>query len=139
MKKCKQSLFIFDEVDKMPHGVFESIASLLDHHSHVDGTDYRQAIFIFLTNTGGVEIVNKLQDMMDKGKYREQATMYDFEPIAERAAFNVNGGLKSTTIISSVLIDHFVPFLPLERRHVEKCVEVEFRRLNRTATAAEIR
>lgn len=139
MKKCRQSIFIFDEVDKMPPGVFESIASLLDHHSHVDGIDFRQSIFIFLTNTGGVEIVNALQHMMEDGKYREQTTMSDFERIAEAAAFNINGGLKSTTIITSSLIDHFVPFLPLERRHVEKCVDAEFRKLNRTATADEIR
>lgn len=139
VKKCQQSLFIFDEVDKMPAGVFESIATVLDHHRNVGGVDFRQAIFIFLSNAGGVEIGKALQTMMDNGRYREQTTMKDFEQIAETAAFNLNGGLKSTSIIQSSLIDHFVPFLPLERRHVERCVEREFRRLNHTATAAEIR
>lgn len=123
----------------MPPGVFESIATLLDHHRHIDGVDFRQAIFIFLSNAGGIEIGNALQHMMDSGKYREQTAIQNFEHIAEAAAFNLNGGLKSTTIITSSLIDHFVPFLPLERRHVEKCVEVEFIRMKYAATASEIR
>lgn len=139
VKQCKQSLFIFDEVDKMPAGVFESIATLLDHHRHVDGIDFRQAIFIFLSNTGGIEIGNALQHMMDNGKYREQAAIRHFEHIAEAAAYNLNGGLKKTTIITSSLIDHFIPFLPLERRHVEKCIETEFIKLKYAPTAAQIR
>lgn len=123
----------------MPAGVFESLASLLDHHRHVGGIDFRQAIFIFLSNAGGIEIGTELQNMMDNGKYREETAIHHFEKLAEIAAYNLNGGLKMTTIIQSSLIDHFVPFLPLERRHVEKCVRTEFRRLNHTATAEEIR
>lgn len=30
------------------------------------------------------------------------------------------------------LIDHLIPFLPLERRHVKMCVKDEFRRLGRS-------
>lgn len=32
------------------------------------------------------------------------------------------GGLKASELISRHMIDHFVPFLPLERRHVIMCV-----------------
>lgn len=115
----------------MPSGVFESIASLLDHHSHVRGVDFRQAIFIFLSNAGGDEIALALQDLMAHGQYREQTALHDFERIAERAAYNVKGGLKSASMITSSLVDHFIPFLPLEKRHVEKCVQAEFRKYSR--------
>ena len=33
------------------------------------------------------------------------------------------GGLKRSSIVAHNLIDHFIPFLPLERQHVKKCVE----------------
>lgn len=129
--KCQQSMFIFDEVDKMPAGVFESIASILDYHSNVGGMDFRRAVFIFLTNAGGDEIANALEGLMAKGVYREQTEMKDFEYIAEVAAYNVKGGLKKASIITSGLIDHFLPFLPLERRHIASCVRAEFKKLNR--------
>lgn len=38
--------------------------------------------------------------------------------------FNTPGGLKMSELISNHLIDHFVPFLPLEREHVRKSVFV---------------
>lgn len=130
IQKCKQSIFVFDEVEKMPSGVFESVASILDYHSHVGQTDFRQAIFIFLTNAGGDEIANALSGIMEKGTYREQTKIHDFEYIAEVAAYNVKGGLKKASIITSGLIDHYIPFLPLERRHIASCVRVEFEKLN---------
>lgn len=140
IRSCKKSLFVFDEVDKMPSGVFESIASLLDHHSNVGGVDFRQSIFIFLSNAGGNEIGLALSDIMSKGKYREQTGIQDFEQIAETAAYNVKGGLRSSSMITSSLIDHFLPFLPMERRHVEKCAIAEFRRMapNQEPTEKEI-
>lgn len=123
----------------MPAGVFESIASVLDYHSSYGGTDFRQAIFIFLTNAGGDEIANALEGLMAKGVYREQTKIQDFEYIAEVAAYNVKGGLKKASIITSGLIDHFVPFLPLERRHIANCIRAEFRKLNREATEEVIK
>lgn len=129
---------MFDEVDKMPEGVFESITSLLDHHTHIGGVDFRKAIFIFLSNAGGTEISNALEAAMKSGKYREQTHINNFEKIAEAGAYNVKGGLKNTGLITSSLIDHFVPFLPLEKRHIEKCIVAEFTRLGKTPTEEQI-
>lgn len=122
----------------MPAGVFESIASLLDHHTHVGHVDFRKAIFIFLSNAGGAEISKALEDQMSGGKYREQTGIHDFERILEAAAYNVEGGLKNAGIITSSLIDHFVPFLPLEKRHIEKCVRKEFERLGKVPTEEQV-
>lgn len=36
------------------------------------------------------------------------------------------GGLWHATLISHHLVDFFVPFLPLERQHVRKCIEERF-------------
>lgn len=40
------------------------------------------------------------------------------------------GGFKYSSNIKSALIDHYIPFFPLERRHVEMCIKQEFVNLN---------
>jgi len=45
---CGRSLFIFDEMDKMPVGVIEAIKPFIDHYAVIDGTDFRKSIFLFL-------------------------------------------------------------------------------------------
>ena len=37
-----------------------------------------------------------------------------------------NKGMWHSTLISNHLIDHYVPFLPLEREHVKLCIRFEF-------------
>uniref|UniRef100_A0A7M4E6W3 Torsin family 1 member B n=1 Tax=Crocodylus porosus TaxID=8502 RepID=A0A7M4E6W3_CROPO len=45
---CARSMFIFDEVDKMPPGLIDSIKPFLDYYETLDGVSYQEAIFIFL-------------------------------------------------------------------------------------------
>lgn len=53
VKKCPRSMFIFDEIDKMPAGLIDIIKPFLDFHVSLDGVDYRKCIFVFLSNTAG--------------------------------------------------------------------------------------
>ncbi|CAH3037635.1 unnamed protein product [Pocillopora meandrina] len=54
VSKCPRSLFIFDEMDKMPVGLIDVLKPFLDHYPpDVGKIDYRQSIFIFLSNSGG--------------------------------------------------------------------------------------
>lgn len=132
LNNCPRSLFIFDEVDKMPSGVFDTLASLVDYNAFADGTDNTKAIFIFLSNTAGKHIADHLGDLMKGGKLREDTRLSDFEQLLKKAAYNLDGGLKKTALIDSHVIDHFIPFLPMEKAHVIKCLEAEFWRWNRT-------
>lgn len=130
IKICPKSLFIFDEVDDMPPGVFDTITSLLDHHETVNKLNFRQAIFIFLSNTGGVEIAETAYNHYTNDKInREALKLYHFEQILELSAYNRDGGLKKSRPIEAGLIDHYIPFLPLEKEHVIACIKVEFERL----------
>lgn len=122
----------------MPEGVFESLASLLDHHTHVNRIDFRHSIFIFLTNSGGPEIAQALDAAMLNGKYREQTKIQDYESILEMAAYNVDGGLKNAGLIKSSLIDHFIPFLPLEKVHIKQCIVTEFKKFSKTPSEEEV-
>ncbi|XP_055906522.1 torsin-like protein [Eupeodes corollae] len=126
--ECPRSLFIFDEVDKMPNGIFEALTSLVDYSSKNKDVDYRQAIFVFLSNTAGVNIATHLGSLLSKGILREDTKMSDFENILEVGAYNLEGGMKKTGLIEAHVVDHYIPFLPLEKEHVAKCIEAEFRR-----------
>ena len=48
VKRCQRSLFIFDEIDKLPEGVIDAIKPFVDYNKYIDSIDYRKSIFIFL-------------------------------------------------------------------------------------------
>ena len=47
------------------------------------------------------------------------------EGLIAKGAFSEAGGLQHANVIEKSLVDHFVPFLPIERRHVKQCISVE--------------
>ena len=49
VSNCKNSLFVFDEVDKMPCGVLDGIRSFLDYNEHVDRVDFRYSKWFQVT------------------------------------------------------------------------------------------
>lgn len=124
-KKCGQSLFIFDEMDKMSPGIIDAIKPFIDFHDEIDGVDYRNNIFIFLSNAGGSEITRVAFNFWLDGKDREDINMRDIEPLVNQGAFNEKGGLQFSGIVEKNLIDAYVPFLPLEKVHVKQCVAHE--------------
>ncbi|EDW06153.2 torsin-like protein [Drosophila mojavensis] len=138
IKQCPRSLFIFDEVDKMPIGVFDTLTSFIDYAANKGDADYTKAIFIFLSNTAGIEISDHLVRLMKSGKRREDTKLSDFEKMLELSAYNMEGGLKKTNMIEAHVIDHYVPFLALEKAHIIQCVEAEFQRHRYKPTLKDI-
>lgn len=45
---CETSIFVFDEVHKMPAGVLDSLGPFIGYASTLGGVNYRKMIFIFL-------------------------------------------------------------------------------------------
>ncbi|XP_047125763.1 torsin-1A isoform X1 [Hydra vulgaris] len=129
-KKCERSLFIFDEVDKLPEGLADVLKPYLDYHHALEGTDYRKNIFIFLSNTAGNKINNFAINHFAKGKSREMITSAEMDRLLSLGAFNMPGGFKNADIVLTGLIDFYVPFLPLERKHVKQCAEAELQKRN---------
>lgn len=41
MSQCERSLFVFDEVDKMPQGVLDVVKPFIDYHEEIGGVDFR--------------------------------------------------------------------------------------------------
>ncbi|GCC31384.1 torsin-1A-like isoform X1 [Chiloscyllium punctatum] len=126
VSQCARSMFIFDEMDKMHPGLINAIKPFLDYSSDVDKVDYRKAIFIFLSNTGGDKISEFTLNVLMNGKERESIKLSQLEEELSSTVFNKsNSGFWQTALIQSNLIDHFIPFLPLEFKHVESCVRAE--------------
>ncbi|XP_015267039.1 PREDICTED: torsin-1A-like [Gekko japonicus] len=123
---CARSIFVFDEMDKMHAGLIDSIKPFLDYYEQLDGVSYRKAIFIFLSNAGAEKITEVALDFWRSGKRREELGLQDLEPSVSVSVFNnKNSGFWHSSLIDRNLIDYFIPFLPLEYKHVKMCVRVE--------------
>lgn len=128
--KCERSLFIFEDVQKMPSAVLDAVVPFIDYHSDIDGVDFRKSIFLFLSNTGASLINQRTLELWSKGTQRENIIkLHDFEYMIRQGAFNEEGGLHKSDTITTSLIDHYIPFLPLEEKHVRKCIHDEFKKL----------
>lgn len=129
-KACEHSMFIFDEIEKMPAGLIDILKAFIDFHQDVNGVDFRKNIFIFIGNTGGDEINKEVFKHFRSGESRQDITAKQMEFLLSIDAFNNNGGLKDANILLAGLVDFFVPFLPMEREHVKQCVRAELIRRN---------
>ncbi|KAF4076988.1 hypothetical protein AMELA_G00203010 [Ameiurus melas] len=123
---CPRSMFIFDEMDKMHPGLIDSIKPYLDFYENLDGVSYRKAIFIFLSNAGGENIVQVALDFWKAGRDREEIELKHLETALSLSVFNnKNSGFWHTSLIDKNMVDFFVPFLPLEYKHVVECGRAE--------------
>lgn len=139
IEKCPYSIFVFDEVDKMPPKIFNGISAILDHHSIVRGKDFTKSIFIFLSNYGGDEITKVLYQLVNRnGLFRHETKLHHFENIMKLDIWNQEGGLKESSLIKSAVIDFYLPFLPLEKRHVAECIKAEYNNFGREYVTDEM-
>ncbi|CAH1970662.1 unnamed protein product [Acanthoscelides obtectus] len=94
MTQCSKQLFIFDEIDKTPPEILNAIKPMIDYKDEVDGVDYTQSIFIFLSNTGSALINEHYEELWNKGYVREDLKLSHFEKLIEKGAFNEDGKYK---------------------------------------------
>ena len=112
----------------MPEGVLNALVPILDYTTYfrLSGVNKNKSIFIFLSNTGSQQIVKRLLELWESGRKREDTTLQDFESLITIGAFNEKGGFHRSDTIETSLIDHYVPFLPLEEAHVISCIKRAF-------------
>ncbi|KAL1250336.1 hypothetical protein QQF64_021341 [Cirrhinus molitorella] len=120
-------------MDKMHPQLIDAIKPFLDYNAYVDGVSFNKAIFIFLSNAGGNVITEVALDFWREGKDRKKIRMNskDLEnKISERIKNEKTGGFSHSSLIDCHLVNHYVPFLPLELKHVCQCVMAEMFHLN---------
>ncbi|XP_048772495.1 torsin-1A-like isoform X2 [Ostrea edulis] len=124
VKECAQSLFIFDEIDKMPPGIIDTLKPYLDYYEQLAGVDYRNAMFLFLSNTAGEEITKHTLTKWQSESLREDIGLNEMERIISKATINTKtSGMYHSDLIIKHLITAYVPFLPMERKHIRQCIK----------------
>ncbi|KAM4616056.1 prosalusin [Polymixia lowei] len=126
LTECARSVFIFDEMEKMPAGLIDVLEPFLGPSHVVFRTNYRKAIYVFIS-TSGEEVINKLAlQYRQAGREREEIRLVDLQGDIAQAVYNSStSGFYNSSIIQEKLITRFVPFLPLGRVHVERCARRE--------------
>ncbi|NWQ76349.1 TOR3A protein, partial [Columbina picui] len=137
---CKQSLFIFDEAEKLHFSLLDAIKPFMAQYDNKDQLDYRRSIFLFLSNLGGNAINEVALDFWRAGRAREEISM---EFLEQRLRLELlepaENGYARSHLLEENIIDFFVPFLPLEHHHVKLCARDAFlsRGLPYTETALD--
>ncbi|CAG5919402.1 prosalusin [Menidia menidia] len=122
LTECARSVFIFDEMEKMPPGLIDVLEPFLGPSHVVFRTNYRKALYIFISTTGE-EVINQVAlENRQAGREREEIKLADLEEAIEQAIYdNSTSGFFQSAIVQQKLVTRFVPFLPLSRVHVERC------------------
>lgn len=118
----KGGLFVFDEMDKIHLGMMSTIKDIiLGYRGKEIRAGYQNMVFIFLSNSGGHAVNQHVLKHALDGKLRQSLMLKELELIFQ-------GMIKQTPdawfadLLKSDVIDHLVPFLPLERTHVKQCI-----------------
>ncbi|XP_051003592.1 torsin-3A [Acomys russatus] len=126
--RCHQSMFIFDEAEKLHPGLLELLGPHLEPRApQTQGAEPPRTIFLFLSNLGGSVINEVVLGLLMAGWSREEITMQHLEtPLQAEIMESADSSFGSSRLVKENLIDLFIPFLPLEYRHVRLCVRDAF-------------
>ncbi|KAL3280135.1 hypothetical protein HHI36_017638 [Cryptolaemus montrouzieri] len=85
---CPKQIFIFDEVNHMPAGVLDAIKPFIDYYDYINRINFREVIFIFLSNTGAQIVNEHTYTLWRKGIKKDEMKLSDFEKLISQGAFN---------------------------------------------------
>ncbi|XP_037362289.1 torsin-3A [Talpa occidentalis] len=127
-ERCHQTLFIFDEAEKLHPGLLEALWPYLERREpEAHRAKTPRTIFLFLSNLGGKVITEVVLNLLKAGWSREAITIEYLEPHLQTEIMeSTDSGFGHSCIVKENLIDFFVPFLPLEYRHVRLCARDAF-------------
>nr|XP_003925027.3 torsin-3A [Saimiri boliviensis boliviensis] len=125
---CHQTLFIFDEAEKLHPGLLEVLGPHLERRAPEDDrAESPWTIFLFLSNLRGDIINEVVLKLLKDGWSREEITVEHLEPhLQAEIVETIDNGFGHSRLVRENLIDCFIPFLPLEYRHVRLCAPDAF-------------
>ncbi|XP_010128376.1 PREDICTED: torsin-3A [Chlamydotis macqueenii] len=133
---CKQSLFIFDEAEKLHSSLLDAIKPFMARNDNKGQVHYRRSIFLFLR--GGLlrawcgvkcHLQGRWHPSQDRGLTEMEDSAGSWShPGQETTCPRVwaENGYARSHLLKENLIDFFVPFLPLEYHHVKLCARDAF-------------
>lgn len=125
---CHQTLFIFDEAEKLHPGLLEVLEPHLERRApEGHRAEFTWTIFLFLSNLRGDIINEVVLKLLKAGWSREEITMEHLEPhLQAEIVETTDNGFGHSRLVKENLIDYFIPFLPLEYHHVRLCARDAF-------------
>merc|ERR1711970_571350 len=116
---CDRQLYIFDEARRYPPKLLDSLAQYFDQGSPQSSKAAR-SVFMFIYE-GDEPVVEWAIELNRGGINRDDITLRQAE---ERLVPYVMGdeSLQESTLVRNGLIQHHLPFLPLEQAHVRRCI-----------------
>ncbi|KAJ8039076.1 Torsin-2A [Holothuria leucospilota] len=109
---CRR-MYVFDEVDSLPDNLLTTVASFMV------SPFFSKTIFVFLSDVAGQEIYEKIETLEMHNFTKDQIDHNKLVKVVQDAVVN------SPPKYDSAMVQHIVPFLPLERDHVAKCIRKE--------------
>lgn len=152
-RTCPVGLYCIEDID------YDTSSSLVDAIAlTLPGIRKRQAhqeqkmIFILNTNLQGDALGQYLFEKLNEGKSRDDITLTELEPImkafpeiAENGNMETNSDSQQSKVNSRsvhsklvTVVDHHIPFFPLEREHVILCIERTLSRKNQSLAEDDI-
>lgn len=118
MTSCGIHLFVLDEMDKASDILVSSLRKALHSAKEfLSNQLHTKAIVLLLSNTGSTMINAYTAQVLEEGVSRENIAC---DGLVDRLSTALQHTWYSE-MLSEKLIDQIVPFLPLEKAHVEKC------------------
>ena len=127
---CDLNLFIIDEVDKASWDILPTLTSVLTTLRH-DSPKSHKVIVILLSNTRSIWINQYTFSWLTSGRLRQEIPEADLLEGLLREDTNDTQDWHSH-LHQQGLIDDFMIFLPLEREHVQMCIEQDLLQKGRT-------
>uniref|UniRef100_A0AC34GAC3 AAA+ ATPase domain-containing protein n=1 Tax=Panagrolaimus sp. ES5 TaxID=591445 RepID=A0AC34GAC3_9BILA len=135
LTECAYNVFVFDEMDKFPRVVIDSLLEFIDFDAKTYGKENsRKSIFIFLSNSATRIIDGEIyKHIYESQKSRESIRYENLKQSLREAAFNDGlkfSGLRHSEIVRKSLINYYIPFLPLQKAHILQCVNAYIKKYN---------
>ncbi|KAM3179240.1 hypothetical protein ACTXT7_000996 [Hymenolepis weldensis] len=125
IQQCPYSMFVFDEVHKMPPGILDALVPFLGHTESISASTM---------NSGGLYINGYVLETIKSGKNRLSIQYGDLRNDLVSSIYSNEGGLKLSDLIKKHVITAVIPFLPLQEVHVRSCIKYAAKRLGVEAT-----
>ena len=111
-------------MDKMPIDLIDVLKPFLDHYPPDEGKiDYRQSIFIFLSNTRDHLINNAVLKHWKDEKEREDIKIKVMDKVINLRESNNKGGFWHSSLTGKNLLDYFIPSMPMENFTLKSVVK----------------
>ena len=120
---CAVTLFIIEEMDKATPGIILGLEGAIKRIGEMPLNNSR-VIIILVSNTGGAAINRYVYRHLENGYSREKLTG---SGIVSGILSNDEESVWIRHLHDGVYIDEIVPFLPLEKTHLQACIEAYVR------------